>query len=241
MLTGQRFGKLVVLRRDKNDIRNKACWRCRCDCGRKTTVGGSSLRTGNTKTCGVCSRPSTRLVNLTGQRFGKLLVLRQHGRNHRGQASWLCQCDCGKQKVVVGSQLREPRPGKYRTGSCGCSQFNLRVPPSKYVWFNYRCCAQRTGRAFELSPEELAKIISKDCAYCGKPPSLPLNRHQVRKHPDSRKFRYNGIDRIDNEKGYVKGNLAPCCVACGEMKSDKTLEAFLSQVEAIHAHQAGKP
>lgn len=51
-LTGQRFGKLVVLERAENGAGRIARWRCRCDCGRETVVYGTSLRRGITRSCG---------------------------------------------------------------------------------------------------------------------------------------------------------------------------------------------
>jgi hypothetical protein len=51
-LTGKRFGFLLVLKRsDKNDGK-AAAWVCQCRCGKITTVRGSHLRNGFTKTCG---------------------------------------------------------------------------------------------------------------------------------------------------------------------------------------------
>ena len=55
-LSGRRFGRLVVLDRD-GTYRNKSganlpIWVCKCDCGNETKVVSSSLRSGNTKSCG---------------------------------------------------------------------------------------------------------------------------------------------------------------------------------------------
>lgn len=50
-LTGQRYGKLTVLR-PAEKIGAKTAWFCRCDCGRETVVQTCNLRHGNTKTCG---------------------------------------------------------------------------------------------------------------------------------------------------------------------------------------------
>jgi len=61
------------------------------------------------------------LIDLTGQTFGKLKVLGiavRAGRNSRGHATptkWQCLCDCGKESVVAGKDLRNGR-----TRSCGC-------------------------------------------------------------------------------------------------------------------------
>lgn len=55
-----------------------------------------------------------RLVDLTGQRFGELTVIRQDGNTKGGGAVWLCRCGCGKKTRPTGTDLRQ---GKVR--SCG--------------------------------------------------------------------------------------------------------------------------
>jgi len=54
-------------------------------------------------------------IDLTGQKFCKLTVLKCAGHNKRGNADWLCLCDCGQQKIVDGSDLKAGN-----TKSCGC-------------------------------------------------------------------------------------------------------------------------
>lgn len=51
-LSGNRYGKLVVLRYSHNDNRRKSYWVCRCDCGNETVVSGSNLKSGNSSSCG---------------------------------------------------------------------------------------------------------------------------------------------------------------------------------------------
>lgn len=52
-MTGQRFGRLTVIKRDgsSNNGRN-AAWMCRCDCGGLTRVVGTTLRRGESESCG---------------------------------------------------------------------------------------------------------------------------------------------------------------------------------------------
>ena len=55
-LTGQRFGKLIVLDSTEN-VGGKTAWRCRCDCGREIVAKTVHLRSGHVKTCGyLCDR-----------------------------------------------------------------------------------------------------------------------------------------------------------------------------------------
>jgi hypothetical protein len=58
---------------------------------------------------------ATPIKYITGQRFNKLVVLSLAGKDAYGNATWLCQCDCGNKKVIVGMNLR-----KNMTTSCGC-------------------------------------------------------------------------------------------------------------------------
>lgn len=43
--------------------------------------------------------------DLTGQKFGQLIVLQRAG-DRGGRATWRCRCDCGKEVVVLGCNLR---------------------------------------------------------------------------------------------------------------------------------------
>lgn len=58
----------------------------------------------------------SRLIDLSGQRFGRLLVLEKAPtRSGCTNALWLCQCDCGNKVVVRSLSLR-----KGESRSCGC-------------------------------------------------------------------------------------------------------------------------
>ena len=62
---------------------------------------------------------NTNVKDLTGERFGRLVVLRQDVRasygKHSPGARWVCQCDCGNTVTVHGNNLRQKN-----TRSCGC-------------------------------------------------------------------------------------------------------------------------
>lgn len=66
-------------------------------------------------------------------------------------------------------------------------------------------------REIEYSlPADLAKdLVTDSCFYCGAPPEP-----------------FNGIDRVDNAKGYLEGNVVSCCKYCNAGKLDRTREAF---------------
>lgn len=55
-ITGQKFGRLTVLKHTHSNSDKKCCWDCVCECGNMTNVSGKSLRNGNTKSCGCLGR-----------------------------------------------------------------------------------------------------------------------------------------------------------------------------------------
>ena len=56
-------------------------------------------------------------TNLVGQKFGRLTVMEENGRNKNGGVLWLCKCDCenGKNVIAVSADLKNGH-----TQSCGC-------------------------------------------------------------------------------------------------------------------------
>lgn len=59
-------------------------------------------------------------LDLTGQRFGKLTVIKRVENNKHGSSRWLCRCDCGNTVFVVGHQLKRGKPK-----SCGCLKIEV--------------------------------------------------------------------------------------------------------------------
>ena len=124
VLNGRRFGKLLAIERVESPSalsRSKPYYKCLCDCGKKKIVCASSLTNGNTRSCGCLQREkaSLNLVNIVGERFGKILVLSRSevpkGIKDNREAFFLCRCDCGKEKIIRGNSLRSGL-----TTSCGC-------------------------------------------------------------------------------------------------------------------------
>ena len=75
----------------------------------------------------------TKLQDLTGQRFGRLVALKYEGRTNRGyQSRWLTVCDCGNQIIALAGGLKSGN-----TQSCGCLQ-RERTSEAKTVHGLYR-------------------------------------------------------------------------------------------------------
>ena len=92
----------------------------------------------------------------------------------------------------------------------------------RHLYRSYSRHAESRGLAFELALEQVSTILQLPCEYCAQGPSNIYRRNgrcpwQVA---------YSGIDRIDNKRGYVLGNVVPCCAACNIAKNDMSLEQF---------------
>ena len=59
-----------------------------------------------------------KIIDLTGKRIGRLLVLRRHSPIVPQKPKWVCLCDCGTKVVIDGGDLR--RKDRAPTRSCGC-------------------------------------------------------------------------------------------------------------------------
>lgn len=108
-------------------------WKCLCECGKHIVVLSSVLSRGDTQSCGCLQaeesarRAKSRIIDITGQRFGALTVVRriEVDSTDYGKGLWECKCDCGNNKQVEGYYLR-----KGMITSCGClkqSKYELYV------------------------------------------------------------------------------------------------------------------
>ena len=99
-----------------------------------------------------------RLIDLTGQRFGHLVVMEYAGRNERRESLWRCQCDCGNESVVRGDVLR-----RGTTESCGCGK-GLKHGYHKKRWYSsYKAMMER---CYLPSNENFKRYGGKGITVC---------------------------------------------------------------------------
>jgi hypothetical protein len=141
-LTGQRFGRWEAVACAGITPRGGAIWRCVCDCGELKDVSLSSLRAGDSRSCGCIKRDAergNRFKDRTGHRFGKLTAISEEGRSKGGDVMWRCACDCGNECVVVPTR---------ELSSCGCNRHRMTKTPVYRAWANMkdRCDNPRSAR-----------------------------------------------------------------------------------------------
>lgn len=172
-------------------------------------------------------------IDLTGKRFGRLLVLERSGTTPgTGSIQWLCKCDCGNEKLINGACLRR----EDTTESCGCLQDIARKEkalPSGHasrnaLYYEYKGHAKRRKLSWELLKEQFFLLTSSNCVYCG---SEPYKIKFCASHNGT--YTYNGIDRVNNDLGYLLDNSVSCCARCNYAKGDMTKEEFLTWARKV--------
>lgn len=162
------------------------------------------------------------------QKYGMLKPLYQGKRG--GRLAWVCECDCGNRISVLPHCLY--RKGTDRQVSCGCKIGLKYEKDGKFVailalFKQYQRGARRKGHEFCLSKSQAEEFFQSNCYYCGVKPSRALTvRGNGKNKTYAYTFLYNGIDRRDNDKGYLPSNCDPCCTTCNFLKRNMPAEEF---------------
>lgn len=97
---------------------------------------------------------------------------------------------------------------------------------------NYKhICAKSRGLEFTLTDDELDTLFSGKCFYCDSPPSNKIRAKTP--HGPLQVFVYNGIDRVDNKRGYVIDNVVSACNICNRAKGDMSQQEFMYWIERL--------
>lgn len=183
--------------------------------------------------------------DLTGKIFSRLTVIKVVGHNKRGARVWLCQCECGNENTACASDLKSGN-----TKSCGCLHREIESAPRPhrrrngplYIGFGiyarnrlidgYTRRCKRNGITWGLTTEQAEVLFKGNCHYCGAEPS------QIRKPRGcfTGEYIYNGIDRVDNSRGYVLENVVSCCKTCNRAKLVSSYEDFVTWIKRAYTY-----
>lgn len=174
------------------------------------------------------------MVDLTNRIVGRLTVIRKIQEENL----WLCQCSCGNQTKLHSSALTRKR----YTHSCGCYRSEKTASTNKVhkkykdnlaarlaVYHEYKRNAIRRNKEWLLTPEYVISLIDKPCRYCGTVGSMKM-------HKTTGECYHNGIDRLDNDKGYTEDNVVSCCKQCNIAKNVFTEKEFIEWIHKASNH-----
>lgn len=153
----------------------------------------------------------------------------------------ICRCECGKLKEVRSSNAR--RYAKLGW-SCGCTGYKEKLAGASHHALTalltiYKRNALTRGLPFRLTREQFLYLVKLDCYYCGQPPTQQIRTKFQRRIEGS--FSYNGIDREDNNGGYVLTNCRPCCGPCNRAKLKMSGAEYVAHCIRVVGHSASAP
>lgn len=225
-MIGQIFGKLTVLEKapKRVDIKSR-CIRyiCQCACGKIIEVDGNALRTGHTKSCGCTRKQNAPHLDLSGQRFGKLVAIKIVGTSNDRRKMWLCQCDCGNTVIVSAHDLVQNH-----TKSCGClhswaeQKINQWLQDNNYIYQTEYNFTDLRGDTRPLR-FDFALLDNSDKLVC-------LIEYHGQQHYDKNNRWYTKqlIDSDNQKQEYCTQNNIPLYILNKDIDIDKKLTEICS-------------
>jgi hypothetical protein len=176
-----------------------------------------------------------------GDKFGRWEILDSGEFRTRDRVN--CRCECG---TICTREIKGIISGQ--TKSCGC--FRDEVTSKRFkgvplildrdyafhldVFLQYKNGAKTRNLEFLLTIDDIQDIIYLPCHYCGA-----VNSIKYLDKVSGKIYYRNGIDRINNFRGYTLDNVVPCCASCNRMKMDLGYDEFLQLIEKIYKYQHG--
>jgi hypothetical protein len=261
---GKKFGRLTIIGvEEKRDKNKHLFYKCLCDCGKEKIILSTNIKHGHTISCGCYQKERVHdsikikeslkeraeaqrkerevyQKSLIGRKIGRLTILdifyepaNKIGR-YRYKETCKYICDCGTKQTAPLSNIINGH-----TKSCGCLKI-YRHPERdvglRKLHYRYKFRAKKIyTKEFDIDLEKFKELTSSDCFYCGKKPE-----DSMKSKSEHSAYSYNGLDRIDSNKGYTTDNVIPCCGMCNRMKLDHTQEEFKKQIIKIYSFWANK-
>lgn len=148
------------------------------------------------------------LKDLTGQRFGRLTVLRRGGTTKNRTAAWICKCDCGNERSICGASLR-----RGHSKSCGCLRdeivSNTQATHRKTKTKLYNVWTHMIQRCYNSKHTAYKRYGGRGITVCDEWRSSFLSFQEWAMstgYDENAAFHQCTIDRIDNDKGYSPDN-----------------------------------
>lgn len=179
---------------------------------------------------------------MVGRQFGYLTVV-AFERTENRRTHWSCVCRCGTKHIATRSNLVSGG-----TTSCGClkkEQRKYKEATINHEYNQHKNGGMRRGYGF-MEKEQWLSVAQLPCAYCGE---LDIRNKAVSckngkgysRLPEAEIVLWNctlnGVDRVNNDAGYVFGNCVPCCEKCNRMKMSLGVDDFLNHVRRIYENR----
>ena len=210
-MIGCRYGRWIVIAEVAKRILPSGqpvrCFRVRCNCGTEKVLKGSTLRHGQSLSCGCYHREQVSGHRhsyddgiVIGQNFGKWTVLRLNPkRDKQGARQYDVKCECGTEKLVRGYALRYGN-----SSSCGCvatkrvTTHGMSGIPEYQTWEDIKKrCGNKKHKDYKIYGGRGIRVCDE-----WKHDFMAFYNH-IGPKPSSK----HSIDRIDSDGHYAPGNV----------------------------------
>lgn len=199
------------------------------------------------KRLGVKFTTGTKTVNepkriATGTKFGSITLgdfVKYATYKNTRMAVYKYICDCGNKGEANLHYLSK----RICCGKCG-NEKRKGLPIKKTIeqkdtmyklLSKYKLDAKNRGLLWQLSKDQFRSLTSSNCHYCG---TIPLNIKKTHlANYQLNEYIWNGIDRVDNNIGYVESNCVPCCTICNLAKRNLSIEVFNAWINNLVNYQ----
>ena len=143
-------------------------------------------------------------------------------------------CDCGSSySIKLTNTLKN-------NGNFMCRQcYAIRDSANFDKHWGYKSAYQRikkdaasADRVFEIKVDDFRYLCQQNCYYCDSTPSN-LITYRGKNSFTFRYFMYSGLDRLNNDIGYTRQNVVPCCIICNRAKNSMPFKDFIDWLNRL--------
>ena len=143
-------------------------------------------------------------------------------------------CDCGgSYSIKLSNTLKN-------NGNFMCRQcYAIRDSANFDKHWGYKSAYQRikkdavaADRVFEIKVDDFRYLCQQNCYYCNSIPSN-LITYRGKNSFTFRYFMYSGLDRLNNDIGYTRQNVVPCCIICNRAKNSMPFKDFIDWLNRL--------
>lgn len=137
-----------------------------------------------------------KIIDLTGQTFGRLTVISYFGKEKNGHHKWKCVCECGLEKNIQSHKLINGE-----TKSCGCLRKEIITKHNRWGEPEYRAWSKMLDRCNNNKSKEYKDYGGRGINVCDKWLKFNGFFEDMGEKPNG-----TSIDRINNNGNYCKEN-----------------------------------